>query len=104
MRLIGLVLALGLTFAPFCAAQPRTKIYRIGYLGPASPSAGARLLESFRQGLRERGYVGGQNMLIDYRWADGIPDRFPALTAELKPWITCPTTAHGAPVRNCIRS
>ena len=64
-------------------AQPPTKIWRIGYLGPVSPSAGARLLESFRQGLRERGYVEGQNILIDYRWADGIPDRFPALAAEL---------------------
>src|SRR5262245_39222455 len=83
MRQIGLVLALGLTLAPFAAAQPPTKISRIGYLGPVSPSTGARLLESFRQGLRERGYVEGQNILIDYRWADGIPDRFPALTAEL---------------------
>src|SRR5262245_45361339 len=83
MRQIGLVLALGLTLAPFAAAQPPTKIWRIGYLGPVSPSTGARLLESFRQGLRERGYVEGQNILIDYRWADGIPDRFPVLTAEL---------------------
>src|SRR5919201_4603061 len=70
--------------SPFvAAAQPPTKIWRIGYLGPVSPSAGARLLESFRQGLRELGYAEGQNISIDYRWADGRPDRFPALAAEL---------------------
>jgi putative ABC transport system substrate-binding protein len=52
-------------------------------LGPVSPTAGARLLESFRQGLRELGYAEGRNISIDYRWADGRPDRFPALAAEL---------------------
>jgi putative ABC transport system substrate-binding protein len=77
-------LALGALGAPLASeAQPAAKIARIGYLGPVSPSAGARLLESFRQGLRELGYVEGQNILIDYRWADGRPDRFPALAAEL---------------------
>jgi putative ABC transport system substrate-binding protein len=65
------------------AAQPPAKIPRIGYLGPVSSSAGAFLLESFRRGLRELGYVEGQNILIDYRWAEGMPDRFPALAAEL---------------------
>jgi putative tryptophan/tyrosine transport system substrate-binding protein len=64
-------------------AQPPAKIWRIGYLGPVAPSAGARLLESFRQGLRDLGYVEGQNILIDYRWAEGRSDRFPALAAEL---------------------
>jgi putative tryptophan/tyrosine transport system substrate-binding protein len=64
-------------------AQPRTTIRRIGYLGPLSASAGARLLESFRQGLRDLGYVEGRNIWIDYRWAEGRPDRFPALAAEL---------------------
>jgi putative ABC transport system substrate-binding protein len=64
-------------------AQASVKIWRIGYLGPVSPSAGARLLEAFRQGLRELGYVEGQNISIDYRWADGRPDRFPTLVAEL---------------------
>jgi len=70
--------------APFAAAaQPATKMWRIGYLGPVSPSVGARLLDSFRQGLRELGYIEGQNISIDYRWAEGIPDRFPPLAAEL---------------------
>ena len=79
-----LIASIAVTVAPFAAlAQPPVKIWRIGYLGPVSPSTGARLLESFRQGLRELGYVEGQNILIDYRWADGRPDRFPALAAEL---------------------
>ncbi len=79
-----LAASVALTVAPFAAAaQPPAKIPRIGYLGPVSPSAGAFLLESFRQGLRELGYVEGQNILIDYRWAEGMPDRFPALAAEL---------------------
>ncbi len=79
-----LTASIAVTVAPFAAAvQPPAKIWRIGYLGPVSPSAGARLLESFRQGLRELGYVEGQNIVIDYRWAEGRPDRFPALAAEL---------------------
>jgi putative ABC transport system substrate-binding protein len=74
----------GLLARPFVAeAQPLPKTPRIGYLGPTSASGGARLLESFRQGLRELGYVEGQNIFVDYRWADGMPDRFPALAAEL---------------------
>jgi len=80
----AVVLILGLLAAPLAAAaQPPAKIPRIGYLGPTSSSAGARLLESFRQGLRELGYVEGQNIFVDYRWAEGMPDRFPALAAEL---------------------
>jgi putative ABC transport system substrate-binding protein len=79
-----LALVVGTLSGPLSAdAQQPAKIPRIGYLGPTSPSAGARLLESFRQGLRELGYVEGQNILIDYRWAEGRPDRFPALAAEL---------------------
>ena len=54
---LAIVVALSL-LAPFVVeAQPATKVWRIGYLGPVSSSAGSRLLESFRQGLRERGYV-----------------------------------------------
>jgi len=79
-----LTASIAVIVAPFAATvQPPTKSWRVGYLGPVSPSAGARLLESFRQGLRELGYVEGQNISIDYRWAEGQPDRFPPLAAEL---------------------
>jgi len=63
--------------------QPPPKIPRVGYLGPVSPTEGAVLLESFRQGLRELGYVEGQNIFMDYRWAEGRPDRMSVLAAEL---------------------
>src|SRR3972149_3045391 len=76
--------ALALLAAPLAAgAQQPSRIPRIGYLGAVPPSAGAPVLESFRQGLRELGYVEGQTIFIDYRWAEGRPDRFPALAAEL---------------------
>jgi putative ABC transport system substrate-binding protein len=76
--------AVALLAPPLAAgAQPPPKIPRIGYLGAFTPSAGAPLLEAFRQGLRELGYVEGQNIFIDYRWAEGKPDRLPALAAEL---------------------
>ena len=64
------------------AQQPK-KVPRIGYLSAFTPSAGGPLLDAFRQGLRELGYVEGQNIFIDYRWAEGKPDRFGALATEL---------------------
>jgi putative ABC transport system substrate-binding protein len=78
------ILALAILAAPHAAAaQQPPKIPRIGYLGAFTPSAGAPLLEAFQQGLRELGSVEGRNIFIDYRWAEGTPDRLPALAAEL---------------------
>jgi putative tryptophan/tyrosine transport system substrate-binding protein len=78
-------LILGLLTAPTAQAQPPAQVARIGYLvtgGLASPETRV-LLDAFRQGLRERGYVEGQNIVIEYRAADGQLERFPALAAEL---------------------
>src|SRR6266576_565427 len=66
-------------------AQQPPKIARVGYLmngAPGSPEAQA-FLDAFRQGLRERGYVEGQNILIEYRAADGKIERLPGLASEL---------------------
>ena len=83
-KFIGFTLST-LLFA-FClpaqAQQPK-KIPRIGYLGAASLFAIPKRIEAFRQGLRELGYVEGKNIVIEYRWAEGILDRLPALAAEL---------------------
>ena len=79
MRLIGLVLALGLTLALLAAeAQSAGKVYRIGSLGwGADPN-----LMSLADAMRERGWVEGQNFKIERRYADR-DDQLPALAAEL---------------------
>ena len=71
-----------LTTVPAEAQQP-TKIPLIGHLNAPSLSANAARIEAFRQGLRELGYVEGKNIVIEWRSADGKPDRLPALAAEL---------------------
>ena len=65
------------------AQQQAGKVPRIGYLGVTSPSDRPPLLDAFRQGLRELGWVEGQNIVIDYRFAEGRVDRLPDLAAEL---------------------
>ena len=64
-------------------AQQAAKVYRIGFLGNSTAALKADLVGPFREGLRGLGYVEGQNILIEYRWAEGEYERFPALTAEL---------------------
>jgi putative tryptophan/tyrosine transport system substrate-binding protein len=67
----------------FAHAQQLTKNPRIGYLSAGGRSSGTGRLETFRQGLRELGYVEGKNIIIEYRNAEGKLDRLPALAAEL---------------------
>ena len=70
--------------APLAAgAQPAGKVYRIGFLGNSTAALEAHLVGPFREGLRELGYVEGQNIVIEYRWAEGQYERFPVLIAEL---------------------
>ena len=61
-------------------AQQVKKVPRIGFLSPTSDDS---RVEAFRQGLRELGYVDGQNITIEYRWANGRFDKLPELAAEL---------------------
>jgi putative ABC transport system substrate-binding protein len=79
-------LALGLLAAPLAAeAQQAGKVWRIGFLSP-SVSADLRLqglLQAFRQGLSELGYVEGRNVAMELRWAEGKYDRLPGLAREL---------------------
>ena len=74
----------GLLAAPLVGeAQQTGKVWRIGYLGNGSPAVSASMRDAFGQGLRDLGWVEGQNVAIEYRWADGHLDRLPALVAEL---------------------
>jgi putative tryptophan/tyrosine transport system substrate-binding protein len=66
---------------PARAQQPEMPV--IGYLHSGSPSPYAHLVAAFRQGLKEVGYIEGQNVKIEYRWAEGRYDHLPALVAEL---------------------
>src|SRR5215470_10738039 len=82
---IGLMLTLAVLVAPLAAdAQPPEKVHRIGMLlSNASALWFPPLLEAFRQGLRDLGYVEGQNLIIEYRSAEGHGERLPALAGEL---------------------
>jgi len=80
------IFILGVLAAPLAAAaQPPAKVPRIGFLSPSSPSDSRtqRNLEAFRQGLLKLGYVEGQNIAVEVRWAEGKYDRLPGLAAEL---------------------
>src|SRR5438094_4793824 len=85
MRLVGLALILTviLILAPLAEAQSTRQVWRIGYLGTSSPALEPNLVNAFRQGLREFGHIEGQDIVIEYRWAEGKYDRFPELAAEL---------------------
>jgi putative tryptophan/tyrosine transport system substrate-binding protein len=65
----------------YAEAQQPTKIPRIGFL--VTTDRDAPNIEPFRQGLRELGYIEGQNILVEYRYAEGKNERFPSLVAEL---------------------
>src|SRR5215475_7210906 len=79
----SITLLLGGLFSPVAPeAQQAAKVARIGYL-PLNLAGGPDLHEAFRQGLRDLGYVEGRNLVIEYRDAEGKPERLPALAAEL---------------------
>jgi putative tryptophan/tyrosine transport system substrate-binding protein len=78
-----LVAVVLLAVAVIAEAQQTKKVPQIGFLGAASISAVAARIEGFRHGLRELGYVERRNIVIEYRSAEGKPDRLPALAAEL---------------------
>jgi putative ABC transport system substrate-binding protein len=68
---------------PLAARAQQQSVPVIGYLEGASGGQFSDLIPAFRKGLSETGYTDGQNVRIEYRWAEGQYDRLPALTAEL---------------------
>jgi putative ABC transport system substrate-binding protein len=84
-KTIKLFAAATLILAGFCFAQAQQpeKVPRVGYLIGSSSFASSARIPPFRQGLRELGYVEVKNIIIEWRFAEGKPDRLPALAAEL---------------------
>jgi putative ABC transport system substrate-binding protein len=68
---------------PVAARAQQSMMPVVGFLNPASPDAFPHRLRAFRQGLKETGYVEGENVAILYAWAEGQYQRLPALAAEL---------------------
>src|SRR5712675_1852610 len=65
------------------AQQPAGRVYRVGYLAVSSREQQLHLIKAFEEGLRSLGYRVGENVVIDYRFANGQLERLPALAAEL---------------------
>jgi putative tryptophan/tyrosine transport system substrate-binding protein len=85
-RVVALLITLALgrfVVSLAVAAQPSAHVPRIGLLSVFSPAIGEAKAESFRQGLRELGYIEGQNILLESRWAEGHRERLADLAADL---------------------
>ena len=78
-----LTLALGTWSLPAADSQQAARVYRVGQLAVPSREAMKPLVQAVEDGLRDLGYVRGQNLVVEYRFADGKPERLPELTAEL---------------------
>jgi len=73
----------GATVWPLAARAQKAKVPRIGYLFSFTEPEGRHLWDACREGLRDLGYVDGQNIVLEPRWAQGQHDRLPALANEL---------------------
>jgi putative ABC transport system substrate-binding protein len=92
ISLVGALAAIPLTARAQQAAMPV-----VGYLGAATPNEGEPLAAAFRRGLQEAGYVEGQNVAIEYHWAEQQIDRLPAMAADLAKRHVTVIAASGTP-------
>ena len=104
-RAFARVVGLGLLSAPrFARAQQAAKVFRVGYLSVSSSAGDPHLRGAFRQGLRELGWVEGQNVAIEYRFAEGRPNGLPDLAAELIRLKVDVIVAPGSPATAAAKS
>ena len=80
---VVLLVGLALAFVHLAEAQQTKKSPRVGYLTASTPAAQLPSSKALREGLRELGYIEGQNIAIEFRYAEEKPERLPALAAEL---------------------
>ena len=80
---LGAVASLLLDSPVRADAQPAGRVYRVGFIVTPSANEMGHVVNAFREGLRERGYVEGRNVVLEARFAEGRPERLPALAAEL---------------------
>ena len=95
------IVALGAAAGPITAvAQQQGKVWRVGFLSSVSASISSQNTDAFIKGMRELGYVEGKNIVIEWRYAEGKPDRLPALAAELvRLWVDVIVTGGPVPTR-----
>ncbi len=83
MRRREFIAGIGLTAAWSLGARAQSSIPAIGFVNNSTPRGNEELQAAFRRGVSETGFIEGQNVMIEYRWAEGHPDRLPALVADL---------------------
>src|SRR5262245_54892088 len=81
--ILSLVVAVAISAGPLAALAQQQAPVVIGFLSSRSSGESATAVEAFRQGLKTAGYVEGQNVVIEFRWADGQYDRLPGMASDL---------------------
>jgi len=85
-------------------AQTAGKVWRIAFLGSETAAAYAKQIEAMLAGLREYGYIDGKSLSIEYRWADGKPERLPELAADLVRQKVDVLVTHGGPATRAAKA
>jgi putative ABC transport system substrate-binding protein len=83
---------------PLAARAQQSAMPVIGFLNSRAPGENETILVAFRRGLKEVGYVGGQNVTVEYRWADNQYERLPALAADLVGRRVAVIVSNGPPI------